>query len=294
MTPAIEIRGLRKAYGRTQALDGLDMTVPRKTVYGFLGVNGAGKTTTLGIASGFLMRDGGRCSVNGSLSSLPQDAKLFSGRSVVSQLVFLARLSGTSGKRAKSEAERVLKLVGLGERPRSAPEKLSHGMRKRVSFAQALLGDPEIILLDEPTAGLDPQNASEIKKLIVSLGREKTVVVSSHVLAEIEEMCTEVGVIHEGRMRFEGPVSELTRTRSRVNYRLSGRAEPPAVREFPGVQAADFDAAEATLTVVFDPAAISVEELNRRVFALLGREKIGVREILLGRSLEEGFLDLLK
>ncbi|MDP8214393.1 MAG: ABC transporter ATP-binding protein [Candidatus Euphemobacter frigidus] len=291
---AIEITNLIKYYGRKQVLRGLKMNVPAGTVYGFLGVNGAGKTTTLGIVSGFLPLNSGAFSVRGTLSSLPQDAALCPDRRILSQLKLLVRLSGVKGRFALEEARRVLDLVGLGEYGRSTPKKLSHGMRKRLAVAQALLGEPDILLFDEPTSGLDPKNSAELRRLIVRLGREKTVVVSSHLLPEVEEICSHVGVIHDGKMVFEGPVSELIGTRSHVKYRLSKSVDPEILDGIRTIRAKEFDEAELLLSVSFDETRAGVEEINEKVLAILCDHRIGVREITLGRSLEDEFLRLLR
>ena len=291
---AIEINNLIKYYGRKQVLRGLKMNVPAGTVYGFLGVNGAGKTTTLGIVTGFLPLNSGAFSVRGTLSSLPQDAMLYPDRRILSQLKLLARLSGVKGRFAREEARRVLDLVGLGEYGRSTPKKLSHGMRKRLAVAQALLGEPDILLFDEPTSGLDPKNSAELRKLIVQLGREKTVVVSSHLLPEVEEICSHVGVIHDGEMVFEGPVAELIGTRSHVKYHLSKSVDPEILDGIRAIREKEFDEAEVLLSVSFDETRAGVEEINEKVFAILRDHRIGVREITLGRSLEDEFLKLLR
>ena len=286
---SIEIRSLTKNYGKKPVLRGLNMNVPSGAVYGFLGVNGAGKTTTLGILTGFLPRGSGTVSVRGSLSSLPQDAALYPDRRVLGQLKLLARLGGVKGRRAGREAARVLDLVQLGEYGRSTPKKLSHGMRKRLAIAQALLGDPDILILDEPTAGLDPRNSAELRKLIRRLGREKTVVVSSHLLPEVEEMCSHVGVIHDGEMVFEGTVAGLTGVGSHVRYRLSGNVDPASLDGIGAIRTREYDGEEMILSVSFDQERATVEEINERVIAALRGRGVGIREITLGRSLEEEF-----
>ncbi|MFH1037578.1 MAG: ABC transporter ATP-binding protein [PVC group bacterium] len=291
---AIEIRNLTKNYGRKQVLRGLNMSVPEGSIYGFLGVNGAGKTTTLGILTGFLPRRGGTVSVRGVLSSLPQDAALYPDRSIRGQLALLARLSGVRGRRAGREAGRVLDLVQLGDAARSTPKKLSHGMRQRLSVAQALLGDPGILVLDEPTAGLDPKNSAELRRLIRGLGREKTVVLSSHLLPEVEEICSHVGVIHDGKMVFEGSVAELTGAGSHVRYRLSKSIDPAVLDGIGAIRSKEFDGEEMLLSVSFDDKQITVEEINGRIFEILRGRGTGIREITPGRRLEDEFLRLLR
>jgi len=199
---AFQTHNLVKNYGGKLALDNLNMNVPSGSIYGFLGVNGAGKTTTFSIAGTYTYASSGTFKVKGKLAVIPQDARFYNGRTVESQLKFLAALSGVKADQIEAEVKRVLKDVGLAEKAQINAEKLSHGMYKRLGIAQALLGSPDLLLLDEPTAGLDPKNAFEIRKLIKELGKQKTLVVSSHNLHEISDICTHVGIIHKGKMIF--------------------------------------------------------------------------------------------
>lgn len=211
MSFILQTFNLKKTYGDKIALDGLDLNIPTGGIYGFLGINGAGKTTTISILGRFILPTSGHFSIKGKLSILPQDARFYPGRKIKSQMEFFARLSGVPASKAKGEVHRILDGVGLLEKANIAAEKISHGMYKRLGIAQALLGNPDILLLDEPTAGLDPENAFEMRKMIKALAKEKTIVISSHNLHEISEMCENIGIIHEGKLRFEGKTSDLTR-----------------------------------------------------------------------------------
>ena len=201
---------LSRRYGRARALDGVDLVVEAGPPVALVGPNGAGKTTLLSLLSGFVRPSGGRVRVLGErpgaaalagrLAALPQDALFDPRLGVRRQLGVLAELQGFGRRAARLEAERVLALVGLGEAGGLRPTALSHGMRKRVALAQALLGTPELVLLDEPTAGIDPENARALRDLIVDGAARCTFVVSSHNLDELERMCGSVVQLEAGRL----------------------------------------------------------------------------------------------
>ena len=293
MNYAININNLYKSYNGKKVLTGLNMSVPKNKIYGFLGVNGAGKTTTFGILSGFIQKENGDFNFNGKLSALPQNANFYPGRSIVDQLRFFAELSDVPKRKVNDEVMDVLKKVDLYNQRYLKPGKLSHGMTKRVAIAQALLGDPDIVLLDEPISGLDPKNAYEFKKLIIELGKEKTIVISSHVMADISEMCEVIGIIHDGKMRFEGPLNDLTDVNSKVNYRISKSVNNGLLVNIPEIIEKTFDEKKMILSISFADKEISLENLNKKVFNLLTNENIGIYEITLGKTLEEGFLKML-
>ncbi len=290
----LETHNLSKRYKDKVALDGLSMHVKPSTLYGFLGINGAGKTTTLSILGGAVYPTSGTFTVGGRLAILPQDARFYSGRKVLDQLQFLARLSGVSRAGAEKEALRVLGLVELLDQKNVAADTLSHGMYKRLGIAQALLGEPDILLLDEPTAGLDPQTAYATRQLIKGLAKEKTVVMSSHNLHEIAEMCDEVGVIHQGKMRFEGKTSELTQKGSSLEIHVSKGLDITLFKDLPGLASHHFDEELFIINLSFHHVGISMEDLNEKIINLVLGQGIGIRQIIQGKSLEKGFLELLQ
>ena len=235
--PAIRTVGLVKHFGSVHAVDGVDLTVPRGAVFGLIGPNGAGKTTTFGLVCGWVRPSAGvvevlgtsprRVSVlKGRLAALPQDATLPPTTPVLSSLAYLARLQGFSGKAAKDEAARVLALVGLSKWGKVRAQGLSHGMAKRVGLAQAFIGHPEVVLLDEPTAGLDPKSAHSVRELILEMKEDRTtVVVSSHNLYELEAVCDHAAILDRGRVIAAGPMDELTAADTEFVVEL---ADPPS------------------------------------------------------------------
>ena len=221
MSTLIECRGLTKRYGRTQALAGVDLSLERGAPIALVGPNGAGKTTLFSMLCGFVRPSSGDVRVlgepagaavlRGRIGALPQDASLAPGFPVRSQLVQLARLQGFARPAARAEADRVLERVRLVEAAGNVPESLSHGMRKRISFAQALIGSPELLLLDEPTAGVDPPNVRVIHALIRELGDEVDFLISSHNLDELERLTERVVTLEGGRVSARGELADERR-----------------------------------------------------------------------------------
>jgi ABC-2 type transport system ATP-binding protein len=213
MKNLIQCDALSKSYAAKQALHTVSFEISSGAPVALVGPNGAGKTTLLSLLCGFIQPSLGSIKVLGQnpgspalcnrLGALPQDAQLDPGMSVHAQLSLLARLQGFQGLAAKREASRVLELVGLSAEQRSKPGALSHGMNKRVSIAQAFIGSPELILLDEPTAGLDPANTMVIRQCIAELADQSTFVISSHNLDELEKLCGSVLYLEKGVLSQE-------------------------------------------------------------------------------------------
>ncbi|MBB1318990.1 ABC transporter ATP-binding protein [Shewanella sp. SR43-4] len=207
----IQCDNLSKQYGNKLALDAVSLTLTQGAPIALVGPNGAGKTTLFSLLCGYIQPTNGSISIlghkpgskalQGLLSALPQDAALDPNFSIVSQLQFFAQLQGMTTKAAKREALRVLALVDLTDSAEAKPKSLSHGMSKRVSIAQALMGSPKIVLLDEPTAGLDPANAKKIRQIVKDLSGNTTFVISSHNLDELEKLCDQVVYLEHGKLQ---------------------------------------------------------------------------------------------
>jgi ABC-type multidrug transport system ATPase subunit len=230
-TPALQVRGLTRRFGFRTAVKSLDLTVREGDVYGFLGPNGAGKTTALRCILGLIRTDSGTVEIFGepgragrrhvgALVETPAFHDWASGRD---NLRFAAAYAGIPAGQVEPEIARVLDRVGLTERARDAAGRYSLGMRQRLAIARALLGRPRLMLLDEPTNGLDPAGMREVRDLVRSLALHDkiTVFLSSHLLAEVQAICNRVGIIDEGLLKAEGDVAEL----------LQGDASPVRVVE---------------------------------------------------------------
>lgn len=210
MSPLITVSGLNHFFGAKQALKEVSFDIQAGQPVALVGPNGAGKTTLFSILCGYLQASSGQVEILGhkvgsaalfgQLAALPQDAVLDPRFSIAHQLSFYGRLQGLSAKESKTEALRTLELVGLSEALNEKPAALSHGMRKRVSIAQTLIGSPKIVMLDEATAGLDPLHAREIRQLVADLSQDITFILSSHDLTELERLCQQVLYLELGQM----------------------------------------------------------------------------------------------
>ncbi|MFZ5827698.1 MAG: ABC transporter ATP-binding protein [Bacillota bacterium] len=218
----IRATGLRKRYGRTQALDGLSLTVQEGAIYGFIGQNGAGKTTTMRILSTLMLPDEGTAEVAGvSVIANPLEVRrlvgympdffgVYDDLTVGEYLEFYAALSGIKGEAAHRLRDDLLELVDLGRKREDFVEGLSRGMQQRLCLARTLIHDPQVLLLDEPASGLDPVARTEMRDLLKELTRMgKTILISSHILSELADLCTHVGMVSAGRLVREGRVGEV-------------------------------------------------------------------------------------
>jgi ABC-2 type transport system ATP-binding protein len=232
MTNVVSIKELSKRFGRIQALNKVSFDIPSNSIFGLLGPNGAGKTTLFSIIADFLKADAGTVEVlgidtryisrlQGRLSILPQDAQFQRNVPILDQLIFFRLLAGRTKKQANEEVLHSLELVGLKSVAKRRVTSLSHGMVKRLGIAQAFLGKPEVILLDEPTAGLDPASARQIRDLVKQLRQHATIAVSSHNLDEVQELCDHVAILDHGNLVLAGSVDEITRADREYNLSLS-------------------------------------------------------------------------
>ena len=211
MSLIIDVQHVTKNYGDKIALSNVEFSLEKGAPVALVGPNGAGKTTLFSLLCGYMQPSSGCISVLGHapgnsalfgrLSALPQDAQLDPRFSIATQLNFYARLQGMSNKLAKKDTARVLDMVGLIDAADSQPSELSHGMRKRATIAQALLGSPEIVMLDEATAGLDPANAKEIRAIVAEQAGNVNFILSSHDLSELERLCDQVLYLENGQLK---------------------------------------------------------------------------------------------
>ncbi|MCD8157227.1 MAG: ABC transporter ATP-binding protein [Clostridiales bacterium] len=208
----IEVKNLSKRYGSHLAVSDLSFTITPGGIYGFLGPNGAGKTTTMNIITGCLAATSGEVKIGGyDIFEQPKEAKsligylpelppLYMDQTVTEYLYFVARAKGIKKPQIDQELDKVIEETRIGDVSEKMIRHLSKGYRQRVGIAQALLGNPEIIILDEPTVGLDPAQIIEIRDLIKALGEKHTVILSSHILSEIQAICDHVLIIHKGKL----------------------------------------------------------------------------------------------
>ena len=223
----LEIKDLRKKFGKFHALNGLDLRIPQGSLYGFVGPNGAGKTTTIKIMTGLLFADSGKVMIDGTdvsgglnelkmkIGYVPDFFGVYDNLKVNEYMEFFASCYGIDGLKGRTRYMTLLEQVGLEDKVNFYVDSLSRGMKQRLCLARALIHDPLLLVLDEPTSGLDPRTRFEFKEILKELKEQgKTIFISSHVLSELSELCTDIGVIDQGKMILSGSMEEILR---RVN-----------------------------------------------------------------------------
>ena len=248
MPPLIEIENLSRYYGNLCAVQDVSFELKRGEILGFLGPNGAGKSTTMGMISGVLAPSAGSIRLNGldllqhptqakaSLGYLPEQPPLYSELTVDEYLRFCAQLRGAGRKEISSQVARAKERCGLESSGGRLIANLSKGYRQRVGIAQAIIHSPEIIILDEPTSGLDPNQIQEIRKLIQELGEEQGVILSTHILSEVESTCDRVLILHQGRVVYAEQMDRLQRQASdQVSVRLEQTPAQEELEQLSGV-----------------------------------------------------------
>jgi ABC-2 type transport system ATP-binding protein len=239
-TTMIEAVGLSKYYGDFAAIDNISFQINQGEVVAFLGPNGAGKSTTMKLLTGYLAPSAGKALIAGHdmsvdrlaastrLGYLPENGPLYADMTPRSLLEFFADARGMSPQRKKQRIDAVIDLCALGAVIGKAIGKLSKGYRQRVGMAQALLHEPDVLILDEPTAGLDPNQIREVRQTIRRLGQEKTILLSTHIMQEVEAIAGRVIFIAEGRKQFDGTPEELTREGRTLDEKFYELSTPTA------------------------------------------------------------------
>lgn len=304
----IEVKNLTKRYGKITALNDISFTVDTGEVLGFLGPNGAGKSTTMNIITGYISSTSGTVTVDGSeileepkktkqkIGYLPELPPLYIDMAVRKYLEFMFDLKRVRLPK-KEHIDEVMRLVGLEQHGKRLIKNLSKGYRQRVGFAQALLGNPPVIILDEPTVGLDPKQIIEIRKLIKSLGKKHTVIFSSHVLSEISATCDRIIIIADGKIIADAKTGELSGVltdKRELLLTAEGNAADiqNELKKIPGVQkvkkTAETDGT-AQFALEYKPGA----DIRRDVFSAMTRLQSPILEMRSGsESLEELYLRL--
>jgi ABC-2 type transport system ATP-binding protein len=272
----IVIENLSKTYGPQKAVDNLSFEVKTGEILGFLGPNGAGKSTTMKMITGYLdvqdgdIRLGGQSvkdhsdSIKKHVGYLPEHNPLYLEMPVIDYLSFSAALQGVEKNKIDKRVREMVGLTGLNREKHKKIGELSKGYRQRVGLAQAMVHDPEILVLDEPTTGLDPNQIVEIRKLIRDLGQEKTVILSTHILPEVEATCDRILIINRGKIVANGTADSLRgqaqgqeTLRVRVEDASDKQALLGAIRKLPSVASADFSGRDAALFEVQSKAGVS-------------------------------------
>lgn len=244
-TMSIEVQHISKSYGSQQALKDISFSLKKGEIVGFLGPNGAGKSTLMKILTTYLPSDSGSASINGysiltegpgvqkSIGYLPEHNPLYPDMFIREYLEFNANVYGID----KAAIEEVIKKTGLLPEAHKKIQQLSKGYRQRVGLANALLHDPEVLILDEPTTGLDPNQLIEIRELIKQVGKEKTVLLSTHIMQEVEAICDRVIIIHKGEIVLDQSLKDLSQKQGQiVEVEFDYRVEEEALLKIPAVK----------------------------------------------------------
>jgi ABC-2 type transport system ATP-binding protein len=309
---AVHLHKVTKRFGAKTAVDEVTLTIPVGKVYGLIGPNGAGKTTTFSMMAGYLHPTEGTLEILGFKPSavdelrsrvgvLPQDALLPAQDRVGEFLVHMARLQDFPGDKALELARQALADVEGKEWWDQRCSSLSHGMAKRVALAQAFLGDPDVVLLDEPTAGLDPKVAFEMRQLIKAKKGRCCIIISSHNLQELEEICDAAAILDRGRLVASGSMNELTASNQEVRVQVAkgtkrgtqnGQVPMVKLQELPMVRSVEFDDEEGEIVVMFERSKADAETVIGHVLWILLHSQVRISGVSKGRGLEQRVMDL--
>lgn len=304
MPAHLEAKNLVRRYGKFTALDQLSFEVPAGSISAFIGANGAGKTTTFSIIAEYIKANSGEILIDGEahqkyrsrgevIGLLPQGVQFYEDRKLQRQLILFARLSGMSVKEAGIETDRVLDLMSLSEKRNEKVSALSQGMKIRLAIAQTLIGNPPILILDEPTAGLDPKMVQEFRDLIERLRGSTTILISSHVLSELENLCDYVIIIDKGKLVKQGPINELTQTQAQICFEVNGLNEhyDTLKNHFNNY---DFDFSDSKLILKSNESILDIARVNREIFSWCISKNIDILSISSQQNLEHTYFKLLK
>jgi len=307
----IEVEGLTKRFGYITAVDNISFKVEKGEVVGFLGPNGAGKSTTMRILTCFLPADQGRCKIAGfdvltesmevrrRIGYLPENTPLYEEMSVEEFLKYIADMRGIKKQEQKSRIDKMVETCVIEPVLKMDISELSKGYRQRVGLAQAMIHDPEILIMDEPTSGLDPNQIIEIRELIKKLGKEKTVILSTHILSEAEATCSRMIIIDRGKLIADGSLKEVSRLASGANiHRLKARGDRNVIerelKALPGATGFKLVSEEAGL-LSYEVYGEANRELGEEIFRTAVRSGFSLSELVHERrTLEDIFIQLTR
>ncbi|KOF01678.1 gliding motility protein GldA [Roseivirga seohaensis subsp. aquiponti] len=297
---SIQVKQLTKVYGQQKAVDGISFEVNKGDILGFLGPNGAGKSTTMKIATGYLPPSEGKVIVKGFdivkeskkaraiIGYLPEHNPLYLDMFVHEYLAFIASLHQIKGKKRKQRIAEMIRLCGLTREQNKKISSLSKGYRQRVGLAQALLHDPEVLILDEPTTGLDPNQLAEIRGLIKQISKDKTVILSTHIMQEVKALCNRVVIINQGKIVANDSVAHLiSGVKQVLHVELSKPVDLKAISEIKDFQFKDLGAGKYQVTSKLN------KDIRERFFKLASERNWVILEMqLIEQDLEQIFYDL--
>ena len=307
----IEVKNVSKKYGNFEAVKNISFKIEEGDVVGFLGPNGAGKSTTMNMITGFIEPTSGKIIVGGydidkkpkkakaQIGYMPEGVPLYNDLTVKEFIAYMADLKLVKKSEKKSEIERVLKAAKIKDVENKLIKNISRGYKQRVSLAGSLVGNPKILILDEPTVGLDPIQVTEIRELIKSLKEKHTVILSSHILSEVSQMCNKIIIINKGEIVKIGEPDEIenqTNDTCIINISIEGDRDrfERIVNRIPNIKKADFIVEKGT-TLSYKLECDNNEDIRKDLFRECAKEDIIIIEMKKKEnSLEDAFLKLTK
>lgn len=307
----IEIQNLTKRYGQIKAVNNLNFTVEKGEVLGFLGPNGAGKSTTMNIITGYLPSSEGTVKVCGydimespkevkkRIGYLPELPPVYMDMTVLDYLNFVSDLKQVDRKLKKNQISDIMELVKIGDHRGRLIKNLSKGYKQRVGLAQALIGSPEVLILDEPTVGLDPKQIIEIRKLIKALGKEHTIILSSHILPEVSAVCERVVIINQGEIAAIDTPENLSKgfaAASKLLVTIAGpkRSVEDSIREIYGVKYVDTAVEKDKDSISYIVESDKEIDIRKPLFFAMAKLGYPIIELKsLAMSLEDIFLQIV-
>lgn len=303
----IEVKNIKMSYGKYEVLKDISFQVEEGTIVGLLGSNGAGKSTMMNILTGYLKPLAGEIYINQvDMRNKPKEAKkyigylpeippLYKDMKVFEYLVFAADLKGISSKR--DEIIRVMRLLNIEDRQYDYIKKLSKGLQQRVGFAQALLGNPPVMILDEPLVGLDPEESKQIRELIRSLQQDHAIIISSHILREIEEVCNEILMLKDGAIVLEDSMTATKRRGQRNVYKLTIKGDKEKIEAclngYDALRSIQFIGEKEKDVYEFIGTAKNARDIRDSIFGYLVSKKFSVYGIeKIEASLEDVFIEM--
>lgn len=304
----IEVQNLIKNYGNIQAVKNISFTVNKNEVLGFLGPNGAGKSTTMNMIVGYLPMTSGTIKINGiDISENPKEAKknigylpeippLYPDMKVIEYLKFVAGIKGIKKQDRAFQIDRAMSRLKITDKKNRVIKNLSKGYKQRVGFAQALLGDPKVIILDEPTVGLDPSQTKEVRDLIKKLGKDHTIIFSSHILSEVNAVADRILIINNGEIKAQDTTNNLEVDRNEVILKLDIEGNKNKTSEV--LKSIDgfidiLDTVEVSDGVYSYKVSVADDSVRKSIVSKLTMEDLSIVEITtMKRSLEDVFLDV--
>ena len=306
----IQVESLVKKYGNHTAVDRLSFTVEKGQIYGFLGPNGAGKSTTMNIMTGYIAANSGTVTINGydilkesekakqCIGYLPEIPPLYTDMTVQEYLLFVAELKKVPKKERAGHVNEIIGMTQITDVKGRLIKNISKGYKQRVGLAQALIGNPEVLILDEPMVGLDPKQIIEMRDLIKKLSEDRTIILSSHILSEVSAVCDHILIISNGKLAASGSpqeLQEMMRTTTELEITVLGTKEhaEEILQKINGIESYEIESAQETDAVMIRVKAAGNEDVRKELSIALSNEGMPILSMnRIEKSLEDIFLKL--